>query len=129
MPVRTYRLTSTATTGTVGGQSTTVIANGKIIGVSVTACAIGGAGTGSMQFEIALNNTTVSNANSASGAPSEQLITRVLVSYHATASGQQGFFVPLNIPVRQGNILCINSTFTGTAPTVVFVGFDAQVME
>lgn len=122
-------MTSSTTASTVGAASTVVIGNGRIVGLHMSASHQSGAGSGSFIAEVALNNTTISNANSAAGAPSEQLIGRISVAGFANGCGNNSTFVPLNIPVRQGNVLCINNSFFGTAPAATNQCFDVQVME
>ncbi len=130
MGIRIYRLTTSATAATVGVAATTVVASGTIVGCAFVSGVVGpGAGTGSIATEVALNNTALSNATTPSGAPSEQLVARSMVTYGANASPNEASFVPLKIPVRQGNTLCLNLSATGTAPSVHYGCFDVQVME
>jgi len=106
-----------------------VIANGRIVGLVASIAIIGAAGTATCTAEVALNNTTTSNALTVSGAPSEQLVGRLTVGCGNASAGNNQSMQALNINVRQGNILCINTSITGTAPAVTIQAFDVLVME
>lgn len=127
--IRTYRFTSTATASAVGQATTTIVANGVIVGVQAIADFAAGAGRGRLTAELALNNTAQSNAEVASGAPSEQLITRIVSAATASATSTVNEFIPVNRRVQQGNQVCINLTAQGTAPNSSLIGFDMFVNE
>jgi len=132
MGLRIYRLTSTNTgggAGAVGIANTVAIAPGRIVGVAMTANAQAAATTGRMMIELALNNNALSNASSASGAPSEQLCARFGIALLATESGSVNHFIPMNRRISQGNTMCINQDQAGTAFTAFVGGFDVLVEE
>jgi len=133
MALRIYRLTSTNTgggAGAVGIATTTMVSSGTIVGITVgSEYRADAAANGVIIAELALNNTSLTNAVSASGAPSEQLLTRCFSAAAANATSQVNFFVPMRRKVQQGNQICINQTQAGTAPSRFYAGFDVLVEE
>lgn len=130
--LRTYRLTSTTTSGGAGAAGlalTTVIAKGRIVGVRWSYALLGAAGDGQYRIECALNNPTLSNASTATGAPSEQLIGRFFSAVESNNNASENGYFPLNVPVVPGNTLCINQDQSGTAASNVWFGFDVLVEE
>lgn len=86
MPIRIYRLSSTQTNTAVGQATTVCIAKGRIKQVVMTSTVTpNGATAGRHSYEVALNNTANGNAESASGAPSQQLVARQSHSWPAGA--------------------------------------------
>jgi len=112
----------------VGVATTPVVANGTIRAVNWSGGYSSG-GAGNMFVEVALNNTANGNATTATQAPSEQLVSRVGLQYPAGGSANANTQFQLNIPVRQGNQLCLNQITTGTAPTGGIIGADVLVEE
>jgi len=130
MPIRIYRLTAQPTVGTVGSASTQVVGPGRIVGIHAGVSVLAGAGTMTMIAELAINNTAVNNSYSSGiSVPSEQLSARLGCAVGNAGNQTQNLFIPANIAVKQGTILCINSGFTGTAPSATNICYDVQVME
>jgi hypothetical protein len=132
--LRTYRLTSTTTSGGAGAAGvslTTVLAKGRIVGVRWNYIVNAGAGDGSYRVELALNNPTLSYASAASGAPSESLVSRIFAVIDNTSPVNvcENGYHPTNIPIVPGNTLCINQDQSGTAATSCWFGFDVLVEE
>ena len=132
MGLRIYRLTSTSTSGgagAVGIALTTIVARGTIVGVAFSSIMEGGAGVGRYMIECAINNNALSNAETASGAPSEQMLARYALCVGNALAGQANGFIPMNRKVDQGNTICINQNQGGTPASVHRGGFDVLVME
>lgn len=130
MPVRIYRMTSTAVTTSVGQATTTVVAKGRIKQVVLGQVLHGGANPGRVAFEVALNNTANGNAETATGAPSELLVARLANSAPGNGAVSNSLVVPCDIAVIPGNLLCINVLqAVGTAPSSGANYADVHVME
>lgn len=131
MSLKIYRLSSVSTVTAVGQSTNTIFANGKIVGIRCTAGVVPN-GAGRISAEVALNNNVNGNAEIGTGsASSDNLLTRMNVALGPAASPAFNLqdFVPMNISVSQGNILCINVLASGAAPTNAFFGFDVLIME
>lgn len=130
--LRTYRLTSTTTSGGAGAAGlalTTVVSRGTIVGVRWNGIVSGGTADGYYRVELALNNPTVSFASTLSGAPSESLLGRVFMASDGTVTVSENGYYPMKIPVVPGNTLAINQDQSGTAANAVWFGFDVLVEE
>jgi len=131
MPIRIYRLTSISMVTAVGQASTVVVNKGRIKQVVMTGAYIVGAAAGRIAFETSLNNTANGNAETATGAPSENLIARMSTCVGlGSAVSNQSMVVPCDIPVTPGNNLCINVLqSSGTAPSSGVHAVDLHVQE
>jgi len=130
MNIRIYRLTGTGLATATGVASTTVLQKGTIVGVAICGLFTVGAGSGRMSSELALNNTSNGNAETATGAPTENIVCRATQgAFAGAASAPVALYVPMDKPVSVGNVLCINQILTGNAPGTFMVGFDVFVKE
>lgn len=129
MPVRIYRFSAANTVTAVGVANTTIVARGRIKQAVVNQNGIGGAGEGRISVEAALNNNANGNSETATGAPSEFLITRSSLQFGNATNANVAFSVPLDIPVIPGNTVCLNFLQTGTAPARQMSMVDLHVME
>jgi len=129
MPIRIYRLTSASGVSTTGAAATIAIQRGRIKQVALTHAIVGGAGTGRLSFECALNNTANGNSETATGAPSENLLGRLNTACGNGVIANQTQVFPVDIPIAAGNSLCLNILQTGTAPATAISGADVYVME
>lgn len=129
MPIRIYRLTIANTASGVGQASTTVIQKGTIVQVAAVGDYGAGASRGRLTMELALNNTSQSQAETATGSVSEQMLCRTVLASTASTTSTVNHVYPLNRRIEQGNILCINTTQSGTAANSVLAGYDVYVNE
>lgn len=129
MAIRTYRLATTSAVSGTGIATTTVVANGTIIGFAVSITGTGGAAIGHYMNEVALNQTSINNGP-VSGAPSEALLGKWGFSFNITTANFLNVYQPMSRKITAGNLLCINqSLIAGTAATVCSQCIDVFVQE
>ena len=121
-------MTSASVVTSVGQANTVVVAKGRIKQIVLNGGYSVGAGIGRVTFEVALNNTSNSNAETATGAPSEVLVGR-MTSVISDKFPGNNVVIPCDIPVSPGNQLCINVTQTGSAPSSGISCADVHVSE
>lgn len=127
----TYHLATNLTVFAAGMGQTQVINTSRLIGVRMTWKAIAGAGgTFGGNASAMLNQNTV-NDSLTNNPPREtflaSLYTWTIAGATATADGP---YVPLNIPLRPGDLLTINAGNGGTAaPAASYLAVDFYVQE
>ncbi len=129
MPIVLYRGISTATTSGPGVAQNIIVNKGRLVGVQFKMRGVGGAGWGAYVGELAINNT--GQTNSETSAPS-RLVSSASYAFtlNTTTPGSQTTpYVPTDVPVFPGDILCLNVATSGTAGTAMAQGYDAFVME
>lgn len=127
--IATYQLVHAATTSGPGACSLSVIQNGRIRGFYFTAIGTGGAGIGRYSNSLELNNTGQTNAET--NNPNRYICLGRFGHSTPNATGfmQAGPFVPLDTPVRAGDILSLNQLVAGTAVAAQVVSCSILVEE
>jgi len=126
MPHVCYQITG-ANTGTVAGVNTiTVAVPFRIYAVTFRFRATGGAGNGAYSFELAVNQS--STAYSETNNPLRNVIIAAATFQTLNASVQTfgGPYgpLPVDVPIRTGDVLSLNQVQTGTAAASLFVALN-----
>lgn len=127
-----YHLATTLTVFAAGMGQTQVVRDGRLIGVKMGWTAVAGAGGTLGANASAMLNQNTTNDTMTNNPPRETFLSCIHVWATAGSSSNAVAtpYIPLNVPVRAGDLLTINAGNAGTAaPASSFLTCDFYVLE
>lgn len=123
-----YHLTSTATAGGAGLVNAQILRAGRAYGVRLGTSALGGAGVGYFYLGAELNNSGTVSASS-NNPPRETLLASLQNATPNAGVSNAAIHVPIDVPVKPGDVVYMSLSITGTAPSTALHQVDLMVME
>lgn len=126
-----YHLYTALTTFAAGMGQTQIVRAGRLVGVRMSWKAIAGAGGTFGGNASAMMNQNSVNDSVTNNPPRETFLASLYTWAGAgVASAAEGPFVPLNVPVRPGDLITINAGNSGAAaPASSHLAVDFYIME
>lgn len=128
-----YHLYSSLTTFAAGMGQTQVVRDGRLIGVRLHWTAIAGAGGTFGGNASAMLNQNTTNDSVTNNPPRETFLASLFLWSAAGTSvttGSTAPYIPLNVPIRAGDLITINAGNAGTAaPASSHLACDFYVVE
>lgn len=124
----TYHLVGAAALG-LTVTSLQVVRPGRIIAVRTCFGITTGAASTAVTVSVELNNTTA-NSGVTNNPPRETLLSSVAVTLQSAINyNYPPSTVPLDVPVKPGDLISVNTTLGGIASTAFISSIDVIVME
>jgi hypothetical protein len=111
-----YQQYYSGVTVSAGLASVTVARDGRLVGVVAQQNGVGGAGTGVYGYDLSLNQPGLV-VHSTNAPNRESILYSASLQFPNAGTAQHNSgFIPLDVPLRAGDVVTINGSSSGTAP-------------